>query len=199
MIVENINKIDYDLKQLFESVEITEKSDRGNYLFEINATHDNTKVKVEISKPDLNQKVVKWTYYTNPLNESSDKIERFSSIGKIATDIFDIISKKMMDKSYLESISYESINESVITESSVISEDEKIELEKKLEEIMKRFEIEERLLNESKYDENVLVKTISFKQNLKPTDLYLLDFNLKTAGFSKITYQGDVVTVQFYD
>jgi hypothetical protein len=198
MIVENINKIDYDLKQLFESVEITEKSNRGNYLFEISATHDNTKVRVEISKPDLNQKVVKWAYYINPLNESSDKIERFSSIDKIATDIFDIISKKMMDKSYLESINYESINESVINE-SVISEDEKLELEKKLEEIMKRFEIEERLLNESKYDENVLVKTISFKQNLKPTDLYLLDFNLKTAGFSNITYQGDVVTVQFYD
>ena len=42
MIKENINKIDYDLKNLFESVRISEKSNKGNYFLEDATTSKST-------------------------------------------------------------------------------------------------------------------------------------------------------------
>ena len=115
MIKENINKIDYDLKNLFEDVKILEKSNKGNYYFEIDASSKNTHVKVEISKHNLNNKIIKWSYYTNPTNESSDKIERISTLDNIAYDVYDVVSTRKMDPEYLESIEF--LTESVSEES----------------------------------------------------------------------------------
>ena len=36
-IKQNINKIDFDLKKLFENVYITEKAEKGNFYVEISA------------------------------------------------------------------------------------------------------------------------------------------------------------------
>lgn len=201
MIKENINKIDYRLKQLFDSVLIQEKSNKSDFYFEINASsifnidNENKRVsiKVEISKPSLNESNVKWRYYTNT-NLLSDKIERVSSIDKISEDIYTTILTKKMDKEYLKSIPLE---ENIVVESIDIEEKEK--LEKKLEEILKRFEIEEILINESVYDENVSVRTIKFKKNLKPSDLYMLDINLKSIGIDKIKYIDDTIEIQIYE
>jgi hypothetical protein len=199
MIRENINKIDYELKELFNSVKIEEKSNKGNYYLEINASTDihdkkDASVKAEISLPDLNSKVIKWSYYTNPKSES-DKVERVSSIDTISNDIYDVVNKKRMDIEYFESledIKYEMVNESAVTI------EQKEELEKKLEDILKRFEVEEVVLNESKYDDNVLVNTLVFRKNLKPTDLYMLDINLKSAGYNNVEYVNDTIKVQIY-
>lgn len=196
MIKENINRIDYELKELFNSVKIEEKSNKGNY-FEINASTNihnkkDAAVKVEIALPDLSSNIIKWNYYTNP--KSDFKVERVSTIDTISKDIFEIVSKKRMDSEYFESL--ENTDEPILE--SVITVEQKEELEKKLEDILKRFEIEVTLLNESKYDDNVMVKTMVFEKYLKPTDLYMLDMNLKSAGITNVEYVGDTIKVQIY-
>jgi hypothetical protein len=198
MIRENINKIDYDLKRLFESVEISEKTNKSDYYFEIKATSTFNfggedkiaSIKVNISKPDLNEGIVKWKYFVNTNDEKSDLIERVSNINLIANDIYETLSKKRMSSDYLESL--ESVN--MINESYTIEEKE--ELEKKLEEILKRFEIEQKLVSESKYEDNVEVRNWVYSKYLKPEDKYMLSLNLTTAGF-RVDFDEDNIKIQY--
>jgi Fe-S cluster biosynthesis and repair protein YggX len=113
IIKQKINKIDFDLKELFEEVLITEKSKKVNY-FEIKAkstflieryNYKNLEVVIEINSHDLAQDYIKWVYLANPLKESnSDRIERVSNISTIANDIFELVSKKRMSREYFESV-----------------------------------------------------------------------------------------------
>ena len=61
----------------------------------------------------LNPKI-KWLYQSNPLNESSDWIERVSTIETISKDIYEVATKRKMEDSYFEKLEIivESINES---------------------------------------------------------------------------------------
>lgn len=197
MIRENINKIDYDLKQLFESVEISEKTNRSDYYFEIRATStfnfdgDNklASIKLNISKPELNEHNVKWKYLSNTNDEKSDMVERVSNINSIAKDVYETLSKKRMSSEYLNSLeSVSSINESYTIE-------EKEELEKKLEEILKRFEVEHKMVSESKYEDNVQVRNWVYSKYLNPEDKYMLSLNLTTSGFT-VDFQGDNIKIQ---
>jgi len=144
----NINKIDYDLKNLFENVYIKEKTLGNQFYFEIkaNSTFFNINESmdwkraesiVKIAKSDLTSDMVKWSYSINPLNESADWIERVSKIDTVAKDIYETITKSRMDKSYFESLEsiVESINESV----TEITKDDLID---KLKEVAARFEVE---------------------------------------------------------
>jgi hypothetical protein len=144
----NINKIDFDLKNLFENVYIKEKTLGNQFYFEIKANstffniNESTTWKraesiVKIDKRDLLSNNIKWSYSTNPLNESAHIVERFSSIDTIAKDIYETITKSRMDKSYFASLEdiVESINENV----TEITKDDLID---KLKEIAARFEVE---------------------------------------------------------
>jgi hypothetical protein len=144
----NINKIDFDLKNLFENVYIKEKTLGNQFYFEINANSTFFNINesndwkraesvVKIVKSDLASDMVKWSYSINPLNESADWIERVSRIDIIARDIYETITKSRMDKSYFESLEtiVESINENV----TEITKDDLID---KLKEIAARFEVE---------------------------------------------------------
>jgi hypothetical protein len=144
----NINKIDFDLKNLFENVYIKEKTLGNQFYFEINANSTFFNINeskdwkraesiVKIAKSDLASDMVKWSYSINPLNESADWIERVSRIDSIAKDIYETITKSRMDKSYFESLEtiVESINESV----TEITKDDLID---KLKEVAARFEVE---------------------------------------------------------
>lgn len=111
-IKQNINKIDFDLKQLFENVYISDKTDKNNFLFTISANKmflfegckKRVEVKVDINKNDLNGNVVKWTYSLNPLNESAERIERVSYIQTLANDIYDIAANKRMVNEYFNQL-----------------------------------------------------------------------------------------------
>lgn len=266
MIKENINKIDYDLKNLFESVKISEKSNKGNYFFEVVASSKKAQVRVEISKPELNNNVVKWSYYVNPINESSDKIERISNIENTASDIFEILSKKKMDSSYFESLEsnedIQLINESVEFDNrfekaysdpngkfnywdivkDIIDEDgwvysnnsphildayfsnntgKEIEFQKsyegewkgsrwrpkelsektlteKVSDILKKFQIEEKLVEESKanLDGDKPEKTLVFKKELRASEKFNLDTELKSIGVEYVSFVDDIIKVK---
>jgi len=134
----NINKIDSDLKNLFEGVYITEKFEKGQYYVQINTNSvfvnenkgykSRIEVVVDIPKTELSKNVINWKYYTNPSNiATSHVIERVSNIEQIATDIFDIARNRRMDSKYFESLDQicELINENN-TEIKEISVLEKI-------------------------------------------------------------------------
>ena len=112
MIKQNINKIDSDLKKLFENVYIAEKADKGCFYIEISANKmflfegckKRIEVKTFINKDDLRTNKIKWSYSVNPLNESSERINRTSIIDKIANDIYDIASNKRMVNEYFDNL-----------------------------------------------------------------------------------------------
>jgi hypothetical protein len=125
LIRKNINKIDYDLKQLFETVKISDRAYGNQFYYEIksNSTFYNlsncfeykkAEAKVKILKQDLTPDLITWSYSTNPIDESADWIERTSHIDNIALDIYNIVAKKMMVKEYFGTLEpfYNSINES---------------------------------------------------------------------------------------
>jgi hypothetical protein len=120
---QNINKIDNELKKLFENVYITEKADKGNFYVEITANKmllfegckKRVEVKAQISKTELNKSIINWSYSLNPLNENADKIDKTSYLNNIANDIYDIASNKRMVKEYFNSLEahVDLINESI--------------------------------------------------------------------------------------
>jgi hypothetical protein len=111
-IKQNINKIDSDLKNLFENVYITEKAGKGIYYVEISANKmflfEGCKKRVElkayISMDDLKSNIIKWNYSLNPLNESADRIEKVSYAHSVAKDMYDIVSNKRMVKEYFDAL-----------------------------------------------------------------------------------------------
>jgi hypothetical protein len=118
----NINKIDFDLKSLFENVYVSEKSEGSRFYFEIKAngifrldesSNQRREIVIRIDKSDILSNRICWSYSSNPLNESSDWIERVSSLETLSSDAYDVVLKNRMDKMYLESLEciVESINE----------------------------------------------------------------------------------------
>jgi hypothetical protein len=118
----NINKIDFDLKSLFENVYVSEKSEGSRFYFEIKAngifrldesSNQRREIVIRIDKSDILSNRIRWSYSSNPLNESSDWIERVSSLETLSSDAYDVVLKNRMDKMYLESLEciVESINE----------------------------------------------------------------------------------------
>ncbi len=110
MIKENINKIDYELKDLFETVIIEEKSDRSRFYFEIkvsgyklNESLAECEVLFEIDKSDLVNKDIKWNYWANPTTKEY-QVPRNSHLDYITKDVSDIILKGRLDSNYLSGL-----------------------------------------------------------------------------------------------
>ena len=111
-IKQNINKIDFDLKNLFENVYITEKADKQGYFVEISCNKmflfegckKRVEVKTYISKDNLKFDNIKWSYSLNPLRETAQRIDRVSLIKNLAKDIYDIAENKRMVKEYFNSL-----------------------------------------------------------------------------------------------
>jgi len=193
MLKENINKIDYELKGLFDSVTIVEKNHKNNFYLEIICESKKTKVRVNIDKINLNGRNVKWSYYTNPLNENSDIIDRVSNIDSISNDIFQILSKKQMNSEYLESIKFDD-NIVPINESSVTLE-EKEELQKKIDDIVKRFQLENVKIEESYKSDFSHTKTAIYQGKLKTSEKFLLESNFQSIGIQYVTFNEDMIKI----
>ena len=108
----NLNRIDFELKELYDQVNISEKVTQNKFYFQILAkgnfeglfeSNDNREVKtiVLIEKNNLNFETVNWKYFVNPENTNSDFIERVSKIEELAKDIHSTVTKKQMDINYL--------------------------------------------------------------------------------------------------
>jgi len=102
---ENVNKIHVNLSDVFESVNISEKSSHsyGNYI-ELSIKEGNKEVKAIISKKDLEGYNFNWKYYADPMNESSDLVDRNSSLDGFINDVNDIFEKNRFDSEYIKNI-----------------------------------------------------------------------------------------------
>jgi len=102
---QNINKVHFDLTNRFEEVTITEKTDLklGHY-FELSILENSKEVKVILTKTEAEKGVFNWSYFSNPLNENSDLVERNSKIELFSLDIQEIIEKNRFDSDYLNKI-----------------------------------------------------------------------------------------------
>ena len=190
----NINKIDYDLKSLFENVYITEKSLGNQFYFDISANStflnmnemkawQRAEVKVKISKRDLISNNIKWSYSVNPLNESADIIERVSSIDNIANDIYEIITKSRMEKSYFGSLEYivESINENSTEVVDKTIEDKLVDVISKFGIKVDRFENSVKIIEGNQFDR---IKDITYKfyhsGDIKLSDMFKIEQNINS-------------------
>jgi hypothetical protein len=105
-----INKVDFELKQVFENVFIKEKYYKTGY-FEISANKvvylkeskefKRLEAKVIINQPDLLQEQVRWSYSTNPLVESAIWLDRVSSIEDLSKDITNIVEERRVSEDYI--------------------------------------------------------------------------------------------------
>ena len=105
MVVKNINIIDWDLKQKFENVKITEKSKKSDFYFEISLKSKVEGVDIplvlEISKNELLNNTINWRYLASASED--EKITKVSEIKNLSKDIQDIFENKRFDKDYLNS------------------------------------------------------------------------------------------------
>jgi len=103
MVVKNINIIDWDLKQKFENVKITEKSKKSDFYFEISLKSKVEGVDIplvlEISKNELLNNTINWRYLASASED--EKITKVSEIKNLSKDIQDIFENKRFDKDYL--------------------------------------------------------------------------------------------------
>ena len=98
---QNINKVHFDLQNRFGEVTITEKSDLklGNY-FELSILEENKEVKVILRKTEVEKNVFEWYYFSNPLNESSNLVERTSKLEMFSLDVQEVFEKNRFDSDY---------------------------------------------------------------------------------------------------
>lgn len=98
---QNINKVHFDLTNRFEEVTVTEKSNLklGNY-FELSILEGNKEVKVILRKTEAEKNIFEWSYFSNPLNENSDLVERTSKLEMFSLDVQEILEKNRFDSDY---------------------------------------------------------------------------------------------------
>lgn len=99
---ENINKIHIDLINSFTEVTINEKSDKNQNYFEILIKEGAKELKVILDKKQIENKNFQWYYFSNPLNEKSTLVNRFSNLESIVGHIKDIFEKNRFDEEYIK-------------------------------------------------------------------------------------------------
>ena len=121
---QRINKLDFELKEIFENVYIHEKSIGNQFFFKINCNGEffnlnesnsfqRVEVKLVIHKSDLLKDVVNWSYSSDPSNERAHWVEKMSNFDFLSKDIEDVVLKCRMDESYFSNLAFvlENLNE----------------------------------------------------------------------------------------
>ena len=121
---QRINKLDFELKEIFENVSIQEKSIGNQFFFKINCNGEffnlnesnavqRVEVRLIVHKSDLLQNPVSWSYSSDPTNENAHFVQKVSNFDKMAEDIQDVILNCRMDESYFQNLPFvlENLNE----------------------------------------------------------------------------------------
>jgi hypothetical protein len=121
---QRINKLDFELKEIFENVSIQEKSIGNQFFFKINCNGEffnlnesnavqRVEVRLIVHKSDLLQNSVSWSYSSDPTNENAHFVQKVSNFDKMAEDIQDVILNCRMDESYFQNLPFvlENLNE----------------------------------------------------------------------------------------
>lgn len=193
-VIKNLNRLDFELKELYSNVKITEKTTHNQFFYQIEAVgnfeiFENQKNTVKslilIEKNNLNFDMVTWKYSVNPSNSKSEFIERVSKIEELAKDIHNTITKKQLDFNYLKStpVVLEVINEQLNVELESIS------LEKNILNIVEKFNVE---IEDAFLENNNGRKSLTIQhKGIKVSDKFKLE--------SKINNMEGVSFISFFD
>lgn len=123
-IKQRINKLDFELKEIFENVYIHEKSVGNQFYFTIDCNgefwnlnesqaYQRVEVKLIIHKSDLVKDPIYWSYSSDPTNENSHWINKVSNFDSLSKDIEDVVLNCRMDESYFLNLPFvlENLNE----------------------------------------------------------------------------------------
>jgi len=189
-----INKIDFELKQVFENVFIKEKYYKTGY-FEISANKvvylkeskefKRLEAKVIINQPDLLQDQVRWSYSTNPLVESGIWLDRVSPIEDLSKDIGNIVEERRVSEDYIFNLEpiVDMINEDA-------SFDEEIEQKTKIDVIcdfLSNFNVEVKshnvmvISNESAFTTvSDRIITLNHNSDIKISDMFKIESQINS-------------------
>jgi S-adenosylhomocysteine hydrolase len=190
MLKENINKLDRELKESFDSVSINDFEEKSKFYFDIiaekNIDKKNIAVRVFVEKKELEKPLVTWRYLSNTNDELSYQVECVSKIDTLSKDIQNIVVKKKLDETYLESLStIEVAEEKVIV-------DDRTDLVKMMEE----FGVQH-LETHQVVEDHVWTNLCYFKHNLRNSDKQRVEMALESAGF-KFIWNDDKLLVKYY-
>lgn len=101
---QNINKVHIDLTNSFSEVTISEKFNKTQNYFEILIKEGAKELKMVLDKKQIENREFEWAYFSNPLNESSNLVQRSSSVDSIVEHIKDIFQKNRFDEEYISQI-----------------------------------------------------------------------------------------------
>lgn len=208
-IIKNINKIDFDLKELFENVQISEISKGNQFFFEISANskfsninesinNKRVETKVLINKNDLQSNNIRWKYSPNPFDKSCELIERVSSIDNISNEIFETITKCKMHKEYFNNLDIlvDSINESNVTI------DRKESISESITSLLSDFNIKVNSIDVENSKEMFSTdKTINILHEsvvIKPSDSFILNNKLSSIpGVNSIQFGDNIIKIDY--
>jgi hypothetical protein len=184
-----INKIDFELKQVFENVFIKEKYYKTGY-FEVSANkvvylkesreYKRLEAKVIINQPDLLQEQVKWSYSTNPLVENTIWLDRVSPIEDLSKDIINIVEERRLNGDYIFNV--EAIVDMVNEDASF---DEEVEQKTKIDvisDVLNSFSVEVKshnvlvVSNESAFSTaSDRIITLNHNSDIKISDMFKIE------------------------
>lgn len=108
MIKETINRIDRELKSMFDSVSITEGAVRGEHHFDLTLEKvvdgRRARVSARVPKHAIASPLVPWTYLSDPRDPMGHVVEMVSENARLAEDMLEVATKRRLDRSYLESL-----------------------------------------------------------------------------------------------
>ncbi len=190
MLKENINKLDRELKESFDSVSISQFEEKSKFFFDIVAEkivdNQNIGVRVFVEKKELEKPLVTWRYLSNTNDELSYQVECVSKIETLSTDIQNVVVKKKLDAVYLESLSTIQVNKKEV----VI--DDRSDVVKMMDE----FGVQH-LETHQVVEDHVWTNVAYFKHNLRKSDKQRVEMALEAAGW-KFIWNDDKLLIKYY-
>jgi hypothetical protein len=194
----NINKIDYDLKELFSNVTINERTHFNKYFFEIKSegifqnllesnSHRMAKSLVIIEKKDLESDLISWKYSVNPTDNKSHFIERISNIENIAEDIYNTIAKKQMDIEYLQELPEVELEEEIVDVEGSFEED--------IIEVVEKFDL---LISDIRITRNISKNIIIQHEGIETSEMFKLESKLlKLERVNYVSFDNDLIKINY--
>ena len=103
-----MNRLDRELKSLFDSVAITESSARSGVQLDLalekSINGKRVAIACSIPKHQAGGQVVPWSYLADTRDPSGHMVEMASGIDRLAADMLEVVSRSRLDRSYLESL-----------------------------------------------------------------------------------------------
>lgn len=190
MLKENINKLDRELKESFDSVSISQFEEKSKFFFDIVAEkivdNQNIGVRVFVEKKELEKPLVTWRYLSNTNDELSYQVECVSKIETLSTDIQNVVVKKKLDAVYLESLS--TID---VAEKEVVIDDRSDVVK-----MMDEFGVQH-LETHQVVEDHVWTNVAYFKHNLRKSDKQRVEMALEAAGW-KFIWNDDKLLIKYY-